>query len=68
MKKMTMYLAAIILVSLSLVGPFGISLVGPANSSIEASEVKSTHRHTLETCIVFLDSPKESYCKVIEIR
>ena len=66
MKKILTLFGAIVLVSLSLVGPTGVSLVGPANSSIEVP-IESKYRRTLETCNVYIDLPKESYCRVTEI-
>jgi len=67
MKKILTFLGAVVLVGLSIVGPTGVSLVGPANSSIEL-EIGSNHRHTVEECTVYVESPKESYCRIIEIR
>ena len=67
MKKILTLLGAIVLVSLSLIGPTGVSLVGPANSSIEVP-IESKHRHTVEACTVYIESTKESYCRIIEIR
>ena len=68
MKKILTLLGEVVLVGLSLVGPTGVSLVGPANSSIEEVRVESSHRHTVEACTVYIESKKESYCRIIEIK
>ena len=67
MRKILTLFGAVVLIGLSIVGPPGVSLVGPANSSIDL-RVESSHRHTVEACTVYIESPKESYCRIIEVR
>ena len=60
-----------IIVGLSLLGSVGLSQPGLAKNlrempSFQLSETSKTYKHTREVCYVYIQTSKETYCKILE--
>ena len=60
-----------IIVGLSLLGSVGLSQPGLTKNlrempSFQLSETSETYKHTREVCYVYIETNKETYCKLLE--
>ena len=60
-----MFLGTTILAALS----FLVSPVGPSRENMTKVDVTPrSYQHTIEVCYVYIETKRETYCKVLDVR